>query len=78
MTATPLEAPVMVAQLLGTAEVTDFKSGLSVWVQETLSIDEYIVWLNVSVRDSFAVDIGETLEKLVTHLFDLLGPLVLL
>ena len=60
----------MLVQLLGTAKVTDLQSWLLLRVQRSFSIDQNIVRLDVTMGDTFCVNVLETLEKLIAELPD--------
>lgn len=58
-------------ELLGAAKITDFEGRFADWAKQAFWVDEDVVGLDVSVRDSLRVEMGKSLEELVHHLFDL-------
>ena len=60
----------MLVQLLCAAKVTDLQSWLLLRMQRSFSIDQNIIRLDVTMSDTFCVNVLETLEKLVAKLPD--------
>jgi len=60
-------------QRFGTSKVTNFEQVLGS-TRLLVQSDQYIVWLDVPMRDIFTVQEGESFEELVSHSLDLVIP----